>query len=168
MKIIIVGLLLVQSMLGYSQKIKNVEIDKFTGKKRIQTDYVKLGGYLMSGIGASFRTVDTTIYITFTGSYGLGVVGTSDETLFLFSDKSTFGVFPTSIQSYEISSQGNYYEQKYYISKSQMETLSKNNPISLRRNYSNNYIDLDIKSKFSLKISELASMVLNELNKNSL
>lgn len=165
MKALIFVLLVFQSLTAYCQKIKEIEIDKFTGKKRIRTDYVKLGGGLMSGIGAGFRTVDTTIFISFNGSMGTGVVGTRDATTFLFADKTTFSVYPTSIQSYEGYGTSEHYDQQYHISKEQLEILAKNNPVSLRRTYSKYYIDVDIKTKLSAKISDLASMVLEEMNK---
>ncbi len=149
-----------------AQKIKKVEIDKFTGHKRILTEHIRVEATLTKVMNMYLRTVDTTVFISFYGTVGIGVIGTMDGTTFLFPNKSTLTVYPTGIQSYDGYGSNQYYDQQYLITKDQLEMLAANNPVSVRRIYNSNYVDVDIKSKFSPKISELAAMVLNEMNKS--
>ena len=148
---------------SYCQKIDKVEIDKFTGQKRILTKKIILYEVFTKGLYIYIRTVDSTVFIRFYGNVGVGVVGPLDATTFLFSDKTTSDVLPTSLQSYDTDPQG--FSQQYYFSKSQLQLLAEKNIISVRRTYNDTYIDIDVKEKHANKIKELAKLVLNELSK---
>ena len=167
MKKIIIPILLAQSFLSFGQKIKEVEIDKFTGAKRIRTSNEILCAKLIPNrwISTYYRTVDTTFFITFTGNYGLGVVGPSDPTTFLFEDKSTIKVYPTGIQSYEGFGDDANYDQQYYVTKEQIKKLSENKLVALRREYNSNYVDIDIKEKFAKRFAGLSKVLLDEMDK---
>ena len=164
---LLVTILLLQSFGGYPQKITKSGIDKFTGKNTIETDGVIIAepaGLMMKLV--TFKTVDTTIFIYLGGTYGGGNVDTTDATIFLFNDKTTFKIYPTRAQTTKVIMGAEAYGHEYYISKAQMEILAKNNPIAIRQGISHSYVDMDIKSKAGRKISELAAMVLKEMDKN--
>lgn len=167
-KAFLISIPLLISVCSYGQKISEKQVDKFTGQKRIETDYITLKIGLTDIFRVKLRTVDTTIFITFYGTIGLGVVGRRDPSIFLFEDKSTFEVSPTSIQSYDIGkaaySSGSYTHQ-YRIYKQDLEILASKKLASIRRYYNNNYTDIDIKEKNAKKVNELASIILAELNK---
>ena len=168
MKNILLILLLFLSIKSTGQKIDEVEIDKFTGKKRINTELITLKGGLSQHVEMKIRTVDSSIFIAFRGTWGIGTVGISDATIFLFEDKTTLSIFPTSIQSYNIEVCNyctNWYYQQYQTSKADLKILMDKSIISIRRYYSDNYADTDVKEKNAKKVKGLASLVLNEMNK---
>ena len=166
MKTILILLLLVCNI-SMGQQVKT-EIDKFTGKKRVATEYVNVAVKFTGGIRMRLRTVDTSAFIIFSGSWAVGVVGMNDATTFLFDDKSTLKVYPTSVQSYDIGI-GQYaqdsYEQQYFIRQGDLKVLSEKAVVSVRREYGRNYADIDVKEKNANKIKGLVSLVLKELDK---
>lgn len=133
---------------GFSQKLKiEKETDKFTGKTRVKTSQTYLYLNFLDYINAKLRSVDTTYFISFMGNMAVGVIGINDETILLLEDDSKINLSPTSIQSYEISSSGSYYDHQYSITKKQLVSLSKAKIISMRRYFNNSYSDFDIKEK---------------------
>ena len=151
------------------QKIEVKEVDKFTNKQRIETDYVNVRINFTNTLQMKIRTVDTSAFIIFFGTWAVGVVGTNDAFTFLFEDKSTLNIYPTSIQSYNIAV-GTYgsdnYTQQYRISKEDITTLSSKLVVSVRRSLGDTYSDQDVKEKNAKKIRELAHLVSTELAKN--
>ncbi len=122
---------------------------------------------MASHIGASLRSNGKTLIINFTGNIGVGVVGPSDETVFLLENKETVTVFPTSIQSYT-SGKDEFYDQQYFISEEQLNTLLGSNIIAIRREFNSNYIDVDIiELKRSKQFIELVKLFLDEYKKSN-
>lgn len=158
-------------LLCYSQKLTVNETDKFTGKKRLETSYCIVTMKFVSAIQMKLRSVDTTCFVTFNGNTGVGVVGLTDATTFLFEDNSTTKVYPTSIQSYDIGVgqySSNTFNQQYNISIDQIEMLKTKKLISIRREFNSNYADFDVKEKHAEKISKLCMLFLSELKKATL
>ena len=166
MKLLLCFLFCTGSIICYAQKIKENELDKFTGYRRINTSYVRLSLGFFKVMSAKLRTVDTTIFLELKGNIGLGTIGSKDELIFLFDDKSTLTIFPTGIQSYEGVGTEAHYEQEYNINKEQLNSLALKNVVSVRRYFNNNYVDQDIKKTNSQKLVQLAKVLLVELAKN--
>lgn len=169
MKIILFALamLITQSDLS-AQKITVSEIDKFTGKKRVETNYAVLKMGLSYLFRAKLRSVDSIAFIIFHGSWMVGVVGPDDPTTFLFEDKSTFTVYPTSIQSYQIATSkygSNTYNHQYSININDVEKLATQKVISIRRVANSKYGDLDLKEKNAKQLQDLAKIFLAEMRK---
>jgi hypothetical protein len=161
---IVVSILL--SLHGFSQKIIQSEIDKFTKQKRIKTSDEWLKNRLVEGIAVYIRSVDTTAFINLNG-YGPGadVIGSSDPAIFLLNNDSTVEVFPTGIQSYDIGSTYKTYSHQYYISISQIETLSRFDVKSVRKYGSDHYVDIEIPEKHQDQIKKLSLLFLAEYRK---
>jgi hypothetical protein len=148
---------------AYSQKI---ETDPFTKDKRVETKYVfmKPSGFLKN-IRMKFRSAGNDYFVLFNGSgWGVGTIGTMDPFMFLLDNDSTVKVYPTDIQSYEIGSQGNYYNHQYRIDREQVEMLSRHSVVKIRKYYSSNYDDMDVPEKNQSKIKELSVVFLQSLN----
>lgn len=172
MKTIFISLLILITFNSFSQKIVLAEIDKFTNSKRVETDDVIFYGGSMDWkkLTMKFRSVDTSYFLTLSGLNTLyGTIGTKDGLIFLFNDKSNITIYPTSVQTYNInpSQYGSSYtySNQYYISKNEIEQLAAKKTIAVRRYFNENYGDVDIKEKKSVKINELATVFLNEINK---
>ncbi len=164
MKRILIILLLAPS-LSFAQSIDKIEIDKFTGAKRLQTDWlnIKTMGPIWL-LKVKIRTVDSTVFFQLSGK-GRGVVGTDDATIFLFDDTSSFKIYPTSIQSYNIGfgNSPDTYDFQYYFSSEKLKILASKKIISVRRTFNENYEDIDIKDKFATRLKNLAEMVVKKL-----
>ena len=84
------------------QKIESVEVDKFTGQKRVNTEYVNIAAGFTNVFKFKLRSVDSTCFLILMGTIAVGTVGINDPMIFLFEDKTTFKIYPTSVQSYNI------------------------------------------------------------------
>lgn len=152
----------------YSQAIKSIEIDKFTGKKRIHTEQVLLKSGFSQVCNISFRSVDTLIFLNLSGTWGVGVVGENDPLTLLFDDSTTIKVYPTSIQSYDVGYgkyEQNSYSHQYFVTVSDMKVISVKPIVSARRVFSSYYTDADVKPKNAKKIMSMAGLLLNEILK---
>lgn len=149
----------------FSQSIKKKEVDKFSNQKRVQSEWLNLSTFgPFTVLKTNLRSVDSTIFIRLAGR-GVGVVGTDDAATFLFDDKSSFKIYPTSIQSYNIGigDSPDTYDFQYNFSIEYLKILSTKKLISIRRTYNENYADTDVKSKFSERLKKLAEIMLKEL-----
>lgn len=162
----LVSVLLLLPFLSTAQKIEKSEIDKFTNQKRVLTDRVKLHTGLSNILEIQFRTVDTSIFVKFRGTLGVGVVGPGDATTFLFEDKTTLDIYPTGIQTYNIETCTgcvNWYDQQYYASIEILRIFATKTVTAIRRSYNSHYTDIDIKEKNAVKLKKLAQLLLDEL-----
>lgn len=152
--------------LGFAQLLEKVEMDRFTGQKRILSKWTNVikGGENIENI--YLRSVDTTIFISITGTLGVGTIGLNDAAVFLFDDKSTFSIYPTSIQSYDPTGPSPKYNQQYFFSKKYLEKLTTNILVAIRRNYNDAYVDIDVDEEKKEGIKNVAVAFLEELNKN--
>ena len=154
--------------ISFSQKIKVNEIDKFTKKKRIETSYSYLKMGLFQYLGANIRSADSSIFINIQGSgAGSFVIGTDDPVIFLLDNDSTIKIFPTDIQTYSIGigSSRDTYSHQYYISLSDLKTLSNHNIKSVRKHGSSSYVDIDINEKNQDEFKKNALLFLKEFEK---
>ena len=112
------------------------------------------------------RSVDSTCFLILMGTIAVGTVGINDPMIFLFEDKTTFKIYPTSVQSYNIGVgqyESDHYYHQYSISISQLEELSVKKLISVRRYYNDVYSDIDVKEKNKDKIKSLSTLFLKQL-----
>ena len=148
------------------QKIESVEVDKFTGQKRVNTEYVNIAAGFTNVFKFKLRSVDSTCFLILMGTIAVGTVGINDPMIFLFEDKTTFKIYPTSVQSYNIGVgqyESNHYYHQYSISIPQLEELSVKKLISVRRYYNDVYSDIDVKEKNKDKIKSLSTLFLKQL-----
>jgi hypothetical protein len=158
-------LLLLFPAIAFSQKLKVNEIDKFTKQRRLETERVWLKNRSGDGVAVSFRSADTTCFITFYG-YGraAGVIGDGDKMIMLLDNDSTVTVYSTGIQTYDIRVGGtSTYNHQYSIEKDDLNKLSTHNVKSLRKYLSDGYVDIDIPEKHQDEIKELAILFIGAL-----
>lgn len=139
-----------------AQKVVKNEIDAFSKEKRVETNYVKIGSGFTWILQANCRSVADKYFFNLNGKeWGVGTIGENDQLLFLLQNDSTIAITPTGIQSYEIAQGGNYYTHQYYLTKSDIETLSTVKVKKMRKYYSSKYDDVDIKDKNSDNLMHL-------------
>ena len=168
MKKLLLLLLILAGVNAYSQKIKEDAVDKFTKKRVIETSIVPIRPTLSSPLSASIRSNGSSVFLTLWGSNsGATVIGTDDPAVFLFENDSTMKLFPTHIQSYEISSvSGNSFKHQYFVNIEELSRLKSNKVKSIRKYGTEYYTDFDIPGKNQGKLSELADLFLKTFNKN--
>lgn len=166
MRLFFISLLLLP-LFSIGQKIKEVEIDKFTQERRVKTSeqFVKEG--MFDRVGFWYRSVGKTYFINQEASgWGVGVVGDGEKLIFLLDDNQTISVLSTGIQDYTINKYGNYYSHQYSISKDDIEKLANHNLKSIRKYTVKGYSDLDVKDKRQDELKNLSGVFLAELNKS--
>ena len=155
---------------SFGQKIKESTYDKFLKKYRIATTDVTIDMKFSSVLTVSIRSVDTSIFIKFSGrGYSVGVVGAQDFAIFLFTNDSTLELKSKGLQTYERNGGVNgtdivfYYE--YCAKLSDIEKLSNSTTASIRIYSDQHYSDIEIKPKKSELINKLCQLFIREYNK---
>lgn len=158
-KVLLISVLIIASFISKSQK---VETDKFTGKKRIQSEskflYVSLDGDLK----ISFRSNGELIFLELSGNKLMGVVGTKDPLILLFTDSTTIKLYPTSVQSTDGYGNNRRYSHSYSAGIVDIEAISTKIIASIRRYYGDVYGDMDIKEKKAKNIPEIAKWFIEQ------
>lgn len=141
------------------------EIDKFTGKKRVESEWQNIYTGFGVEVKIKFRAVDTTYFLSIAGNVGVGVIGTNDGAIFLFEDTTKFEIFPTSMQTYEIQGAyaSKYYNHQYRITRDQLWTLSTKRLSAVRRTFNSNYADIDVKDRLKGKIQGITGLFMAAL-----
>lgn len=163
--ILILTVLLLSANKLVAQKV-SVEVDKFTKQKKVISDWAPLDNGFVSSARIRFSSVDSFMFVTIScsGAYA-DVIGTNDETIFLFDDADTIKVWSPSIQSYDIG----YYSSKgamhsYVINADQVVKLaSKGQIVSFRKYGAGGYFEGKVKSKNAEKVKRLAAEFLKAL-----
>jgi hypothetical protein len=169
MKALLHILVLLLSIPGFSQTIKQDEIDKFTKQRRVETSSILLKGGLSCGLHTHLRSVDST-YFLIIGGYGcaVGVVSSQDPTIILLENDVTVNISPTGVQSYEIGDYNNSYRHQYSISLDNLKTLANHKLKSVRRYTSKGYSDIDIPEKNSSELMKLCALFLTAITGSSI
>ena len=159
MKKIILGLLLVTSMISFSQncKYKINETDEFTKNKILETEFE----WISSNIGGSFKKINDKKALRLQlNSSSVFSVREGSKVMFL-TDKEepiTF-IFPETNIS-KISTMTSFYSINYLMLSEENQNRLLNEKISkIRIYYSDGYIDTDIKEKKAIKFQELLKCI---------
>lgn len=148
-------------------QIEKVETDRFTGQKRIKSEWTNvIKDPTHENIENLYlRSIDTVMFLSLSGTLGVGVVNTNDAAVFLFDDKSKFQIFPTSIQTYDALNVSPKYDQQYSMTRQYLEMLSVGKLVAIRRYFNENYIDIDVDDASAAGLKNLALVFLKELDK---
>lgn len=155
--------LLISDILFAQSFIQN-ETDKFTGQKRLKTSEERLYAKGSKSLHVYLRSVDSTYFLTVTGiGPGADIIGEQDKMIFLLSTDQTVTVYPTGIQSYDVGQYTNSFRHQYYVTKEQIEQLSRHKLKSIRKYGSGHYNDLDVPEKNSDVVMKLCGLMLKEI-----
>jgi hypothetical protein len=141
------------------------EYDKFEKKWRVQSGNVNITPGFTSAVSFSLRSIGDSYFLTINGNgWATGVVGPSDQMIFLLDNDDRVTLFPTGIQSTDIhaSSYGvqQTYSHQYRIDPDQMKAFEGRSVKSIRRYFSSNYEDMELKDKHMNKLPALISAFL--------
>lgn len=161
--------LICSPFIGFAQKIKVNEFDKFIKQRHIETTPVVLKAGGTEGMSVAFKSNGTNFTALLTG-YGSGAstISTDDQTIFLLDGgDSTVVINSTGIQAYDlgVGNKQNTYKHEYRISLGGLEMLSRHNVKSVRKYTFKGFVNLDVPSKNADALKKLSTVFLNELRK---
>lgn len=162
-------LFVINSFTSFGQcKFKRDEVDEFTKNVVRETKYVSVAGVFSQNYTISFKQVNDSYYLKFaygsTGTFSM-VIGKGDQLMLKFDNDSVL-----SLESMELTSARHYFSQysngtsiecTYYITKEQIETLSKNRVVKIRFYTTEGYYEKDTKSDGVEKLRSNARCILN-------
>jgi hypothetical protein len=156
--------LLILPTIGLTQRITVRDVDKFTGQKRIETDYQGLKMGLVTFLQVKLRSVQDDAFMIFSGGgEGSGVIGDDDQLILLLENKDTVVLTSTGIQDYEIN-QSKSYKHQYRVSHQQLQKLASGKEMSMRKYLTDGYVDIDIPERNRNKIKNLCQILLTAMD----
>lgn len=167
MRILFLLSIILSPTLFNGQSFIQNEVDKFTKQKRLKTSEERLYAKGSKSLHVYLRSVDSIYFITVTGiGPGADVIGESDEMIFLLSNDETVTVYPTGVQSYTVGQYTNSFKHQYYITRHDIEQLSRHKLKSIRKYGSGHYNDLEIPEKNSDVVMKLCELMIKEIESN--
>lgn len=134
-----------------AQKITSNDVDKFTGERNVQTNYVLLNG----SVQARLKTVDADTYLVLNGAYG-SVIGSDARVIFLLDDGSQVAAYSTGIQTPTYSVGMSAYTYYYRLPAASLSALKSKQVRSVRRD---EFADIEVKEKHALKFQKLCQLL---------
>jgi TonB family protein len=163
------ALLFVFPIAGFSQKVKVNEYDKFIKQRRIELEPLTILSSTKSKVSLSFNSTASTFYVQLSGyGWGASTIDANQEVIFLFSNDSTVTVKSTSMQTYDpgsIYNSYNSYSHQYFITLADIEALSRNELVGIRKYSLKDFSDLKVSGEYTARIKRLSSLFLEELKK---
>lgn len=151
---ITLSLLLLLSLPAICQKLTSNDVDKFTGEKTRQTNYVLLG----EGIQAKIKTIDDAAYLVLNGAYG-SVIGSDATVSFLLADQTQVKAYSIGIQSPTYSGGMSAFTYYYRLPAESLTALKSKQVTSMRRILSDGYADTEISAKHAAKFQKLCQLI---------
>lgn len=139
----------------HAQKVVSNEIDKFTGAKKITTNYVLLGGSTQ----AKLATSNDKVYLILNGVGG-GVVGTDDKLIFLLADGNKAVAYSVDIQTATYSGSMTTFAFQYKISQEDLSLLQSKQVTAVRKYLTDGYTDIEVKPKNAQKFQKLCQLLM--------
>lgn len=159
-------LLILISSVTYGQKIKSSEYDKFSKTHRIETSRVSVKAGFSRGVSISYRSVGETIFL---GALGYNLiktgVNTDSKLIFLLKNDSTVTVLSKDMQFTDKNKYREAFDFEYYITKTDIEILSRNEITGVRLYGYSSYQDIEVEPLSSKKVNELSTLFLTEFDK---
>ena len=117
-------------------------------------------------ISLTYNCIGSTFYVLLSG-YGWGVssVSAENELIFLLSNDSTVTVRSTGVQMYEVGMPHNTFKHKYFIDLPEIEALSRNELIGIRKYTVQDQADMKVIKQYTASIKKLSSLFIEELKK---
>jgi hypothetical protein len=152
----------------FSQKIAINEYDKFIKKQRIEAEPVVIHSSEKGQISLSLSSLANTFYLKLSGfGWGASTIDVNNELILLFSNDSTVTCRSTGLQTFEPGLTKSTYKHQYFISPEDVQMLTRNKLIGLRKYLFKDFIDLNITTEATDKIRKLSILFLDELQKNT-
>ena len=158
--------LLLLPLATLAQKVKINEYDKYIRQRRIEMEPITVMSSSGAQISLTYNCIGSTFYVLLSG-YGWGVssISAENELIFLLANDSTVTVRSTGIQMYEIGMPNNSFKHKYFISLTDLETLSRNELIGIRKYAVQDFAEMKVGKQYSTPVKKLSSLFIQELRK---
>jgi hypothetical protein len=149
-----------------AQSITRSQYNGFTSEYDIETSIVTLKQGYTTGFGMALRAVSNALYLTFIGYGKKNTLVNEDERIQLLLLDGTVIKFPARAQlpSNE-SGVPNLYIHHYFISKREVELLTKSPAVIMRVVSETSHNDIPVKKKCARQLMKLGDMFLKEMVK---
>jgi hypothetical protein len=149
-----------------AQSITRSQYNGFTSEYDIETSIVTLKQGYTTGFGMSLRAVSNALYLTFIGYGKKNTLVSEDDRIELLLLDGTIIKFPARAQlpSNE-SGVPNLYIHHYFISKKEVELLTKSPAVIMRVVSEASHNDIAINKKGARQLMKLGDLFLKEMVK---
>ena len=144
--------LLLLPFFSQAQKLKLNEYDKFIKLRRMETLPVTVKGDEAGKMALSFSSVGADFYLQLNGS-GIGtyIIDANDKLVLQFENDSALTIPSKGYQNYDINGGEITYHHSYVLSLTDMERLSRNNLVAIRKSHADKFDDISV-AKENIKI----------------
>lgn len=158
--------LLALPFIAISQKVKVNEYDKFIKQRRIEMEPVTVMSSSDAKISLTYNCIGSTFYVLLSGfGWGVSSISAENELIFLLANDSTVTVRSTGVQMYEVGMPHNTFKHKYFISLPEIETLSRNELVGVRKYTVQDQADMKVIKQYTAAIKKLSTLFIEELKK---
>lgn len=158
--------LLALPFISIAQKVKVNEYDKFIKQRRIEMEPVTIMATSDAKISLTYNCIGSTFYVMLSGfGWGVSSISAENELIFLLANDSTVTVRSTGVQMYEVGMPHNTFKHKYIISLPEIEALSRNELVGVRKYTVQDQADMKVIKQYTASIKKLSSLFIEELKK---
>ena len=153
----------------FAQKVKVNEYDKFIKQRRIELEPLPIMSTDKVQVRLTYTSIGSNFYVLLSG-YGWGAfsIDSDNEMIFLLANDSTVTVKSTGIQMTDISGPNLSYKHRYAIKPSDLDILSKNEIVGIRKYGVNNFTDLKMSKAPAQMLQVMSSLFVDELKKSKI
>jgi TonB family protein len=159
-------ILLSLPFISLAQKVKINEYDKFIKQRRIEMEPVTIMATSSAKISLTYNCIGSTFYVLMNGfGWGVSSISAENELIFLLSNDSTLTLRSTGVQMYEVGMPNNTFKHKYFISLPEIEALSRNELVGIRKYTVQDHADMKVIKQYTPSVKKLSSLFIEELKK---
>src|SRR5687767_3745995 len=132
-------------LLSEAQKLKLNEYDKFIKQRRMETFPVTIKGEPSTKIAVSFNSVGDDFYLQISGAgTGAYIIDAKDKLILQFDKENALTIPSKGYQNCDINGDEITYNHSYIVSLADLERLSKNNLVAIRKSHADQFDDVSI------------------------
>lgn len=153
-------------LIGFAQKVKVNEYDKFIKQRRIEVEPLPVLVTKTAKVSLAYKAIGSSLYLSLSGyGWGVSTIGRNEEAIFLLANDSTITLKSTDIQTFDPAALISSYKHQYFINVADLETLSRYDIVGIRKYNIKEYDDLKVAKEHTAKIKKLSSLFIEELKK---
>jgi TonB family protein len=148
-----------------SQKIKINEYDRYTKKRRIELEPMRIVSNDKSTAYLSFIAHGSVLYAQISGyGWGASAVDQNQEMIMLFSNDSTVKLRSTDVQTTEVNASfQNTYKHNYFATVHDLQFLRDYEVVGIRKYGLGDFYDIKVSKEGAARIKQLSTVFLNQL-----
>jgi len=151
--------------LGFTQKLKVNEYDRFTKMRRVEVEPLKIYSSDQANVNLSYSASGPVLNLQLSGvGWGASAIDEGQQLIFLFANDSTVSVNSTEVQTSEMNSSFQpSFKHSYFVKLPDIRFMSEHEVVGIRKYGLGNHFDLKVTKDNARKIQQLSSLFLEEL-----